>query len=169
MSSRASKTISQKISEFIGRTKPESIPPQARELAKLHLLDGLATMVGGVKEESSRHLRRHFFALKTKPEASVLGTPNRVSAEHAALLNGVQGHVLDYDDAQLATLPSRPSGQQTHPTTPVLAACLALAESRRTAGSALLASYIVGVEVACRLGDAVDPSHYLDGFHPTGT
>jgi 2-methylcitrate dehydratase PrpD len=60
-------------------------------------------------------------------------------------------------------------GQQTHPTTPVLAAALALAESRRASGAALLASYIVGVEVACRLGDAVDPSHYLDGFHPTGT
>jgi 2-methylcitrate dehydratase PrpD len=60
-------------------------------------------------------------------------------------------------------------GQQTHPTTPVLAAALALAESRRCAGSALLTSYIIGVEVACRLGDAVDPNHYLDGFHPTGT
>ena len=73
------------------------------------------------------------------------------------------------DDAQLATLPSRPMGQQTHPTTPVLAAALALAESRRATGAALLNSYIVGLEVACRLGDAVDPSHYLDGFHPTGT
>jgi len=27
----------------------------------------------------------------------------------------------------------------------------------------------VGVEVACRLGDAIDPTHYLNGFHPTGT
>jgi len=60
-------------------------------------------------------------------------------------------------------------GQQTHPTSPVLAAALALAESRRLSGAALLTSYIVGVEVACRIGDAVDPSHYLNGFHPTGT
>ena len=28
---------------------------------------------------------------------------------------------------------------------------------------------MAGVEVACRLGDAVDPHHYMDGFHPTGT
>ena len=35
-------------------------------------------------------------------------------------------------------------------------------------GAELLTAYIVGIEVACRLGDAVDPSHYLDGFHPTG-
>jgi 2-methylcitrate dehydratase PrpD len=76
---------------------------------------------------------------------------------------------LDYDDAQLASSPSRPTGQQTHPTTPVLAAVLALAESRGDPGKALLASYAVGIEVACRLGDAVHPGHYLNGFHPTGT
>jgi 2-methylcitrate dehydratase PrpD len=114
-------------------------------------------------------LRRRFRREKLTGEATVLGALTKFSAERAALINGVQGHVLDYDDAQLATLPSRPMGQQTHPTTPVLAAALALAESRRATGAALLISYIVGLEVACRLGDAVAPSHYLDGFHPTGT
>lgn len=157
------------MSEFIARTKIKNIPHEVREVAKLHLLDGLATMIAGVKEESSRLLHRHFFGQGTTAEATVLGTPGKFSATHAALINGVQGHVLDYDDAQLASLPSRPMGQQTHPTTPVLAATLALAESRRASGSGLLASYIVGVEAACRLGDAVHPAHYLDGFHPTGT
>lgn len=139
-----------------------------REKAKLHLLDGLATMLGGAGEESSRILRRRFRVRKMAGEATVLGSYGKFSAEHAALINGVQGHALDYDDAQLATLASRPMGQQTHPTTPVLAAALALA-GRRTSGATLLTSYIIGVEVACRLGDAVDPCHYLDGFHPTGT
>lgn len=140
-----------------------------RDLAKLHLLDGLATMLGGANEPSSQLLRRRFGSPKITGGATVVGWPDRFSAEHAALINGTQGHVLDYDDAQLATLPSRPLGQQTHPTAPVLAAALALAETRRKGGAALLTSYIAGVEVACRLGDAVDPSHYLDGFHPTGT
>jgi len=44
-----------------------------------------------------------------------------------------------------------------------------MAEKTSCSGRELLAAYIVGVEVACRLGDVVDPSHYLDGFHPTGT
>lgn len=126
-------------------------------------------MLGGANEESSRILRRRFRPQKKTGGATALGSKTKFSTEYAALINGVQGHVLDYDDAQLTTLPSRPMGQQTHPTAPVLAAALALAETRRAGGSALLASYIVGVEVACRLGDAVDPSHYLDGFHPTGT
>ena len=168
-SSLSAKTAAENISEFIARTNLRTIPGSVREQANLHLLDGLATMLGGAKEESSRILRRHIFAPMTSARATVLGAPERFCAEQAALINGVQGHVLDYDDAQLATLPSRPAGQQTHPTTPVFAAVLALAESRRRSGAALLASYIVGVEVACRLGDAVDPSHYLDGLHPTGT
>ena len=140
-----------------------------RNAAKLHLLDGLATMLGGSGEPSSRLLRRRFRPQKNSGGATVPGCREKFSAEHAALINGTQGHVLDYDDAQLATLPSRPPGQQTHPTTPVLAAAMALAETRRKNGAAFLTSYIAGLEVASRLGDAVDPSHYLDGFHPTGT
>lgn len=169
VANRPGRTLTNNVSEFIARTKADKIPDEVREIAKLHLLDGLATMLGGADEASSRFLRRHFFPRRMTAGATVLGTSIKFSAERAALINGVQGHVLDYDDTQLATLPSRPMGQQTHPTTPVLAAALALAESRRCPGSALLASYVVGVEVACRLGDAVDPSHYLDGFHPTGT
>ena len=93
----------------------------------------------------------------------------KVNAQYAALANGIRGHVLDYDDAQLATLRSRPYGQLTHPTTPVLAAALALVEKINATGLELLAAYIVGVEVACRLADAIHPDHYLHGFHPTGT
>ncbi len=167
--SQPGRTVSQRISDFIIRTEPKYIPAEVRETAKLHLLDGLATMLAGSKEESAQLLCHHYSVLGRKPEASVLGTKIRLATQDAALINGVQGHVLDYDDAQMTTLRSRPMGQQTHPTSPILAAVLALAESQRANGSALLASYIVGVEVACRLGDAIGPSHYLDGFHPTGT
>jgi 2-methylcitrate dehydratase PrpD len=166
---KSEKTVSRKISDFIARTTPKDIPVDVRDIGKLHLLDGLATMLGGSKEQSSRILCRHYSRLGSKAEAAVVGTNLRIATEHAALVNGMQAHVLDYDDAQMTTLASRPLGQQTHPTSPVLAAVLALAQSRRATGAQLLASYIVGVEVACRLGDAIDPSHYLDGFHPTGT
>jgi 2-methylcitrate dehydratase PrpD len=163
------KSVAEEIAEFAAGLAPESIPLRVREQAELHLLDGLATMVGGAGEESSRLLCRHFLARKSPPEATVVGTEAKLSCEHAALVNGVQAHVLDYDDAQLTSDPSLPMGQQTHPTSPVLSAALALAETRRASGTELLTAYIAGVDVACRLGDAIDPSHYLAGLHPTGT
>ena len=157
------------IAEFISRIAIADVPIRVRETAKLHLIDGLATMIAGSDDRASRAVRTYIRALDGKGEATVIGTEKKFAAQQAALANGVQGHVLDYDDTQLATLSSRPFGQQTHPTTPVLASALALAEKTRCTGAHFLTAYIAGVEVACRLGDAVSPSHYLDGFHPTGT
>ena len=163
------KIVTTGIAKFISRVAIGDVPIKVRETAKLHLIDGLATMIAGSDDGASRVIRNYVRTLEGKGEATVIGTATKVAAQQAALANGVQGHVLDYDDTQLATLSSRPFGQQTHPTTPVLASALALAERTRCAGAHFLTAYIVGVEVACRLGDAVSPSHYLDGFHPTGT
>jgi 2-methylcitrate dehydratase PrpD len=168
-SSRVHATTAAKICNFVAQTATKNIPSSVRQTAKVHLLDGVAVMLAGATESSSNLLRRHFFNPKAHGEATVFGTRIRYSAQHAAFLNGFQGHVLDYDDSQLTTLASRPTGQQVHPTVPVLAAAVAVAESRRLSMTALIDAYIVGVEVACRLGDAVDPSHYLAGLHPTGT
>ena len=161
--------LSNLIGRFLERVRARGVPLGVRETAKEHLLDGFATMLGGVPEEASRRIRAHVATLGGRSESRIVGTALKVPCQMAALANGVQGHVLDYDDAQLTTAPGRPFGQQTHPTTPVLAAALALAEKIRASGPELLAAYVVGVEVACRLGDAVEPNHYMDGFHPTGT
>jgi 2-methylcitrate dehydratase PrpD len=163
------KSVTARIAEFISGVAIADVPIKVRETAKLHLIDGLATMIAGSDDGASRAIRNYIRALDGKGDATVIGTATKFAAQQAALANGVQGHVLDYDDTQLATLSSRPFGQQTHPTTPVLASALALAEKTHCTGAHFLTAYIAGVEVACRLGDGVSPSHYLDGFHPTGT
>src|SRR5262245_28324552 len=121
--------LSRKISSWIAQVAPRDIPPAVQETAKEHLLDGFATMLAGAKDLASRHIDRHLKTLRSKPQSTVIGTGKKFAAQHAALANGIRGHVLDYDDAQLSSLPSRPFGQLTHPTTPVLAATLALAEA----------------------------------------
>jgi 2-methylcitrate dehydratase PrpD len=50
---QSSKTVSHDISDFIARATLRNISPEVRETAKLHLLDGLATMLGGANEKSS--------------------------------------------------------------------------------------------------------------------
>jgi 2-methylcitrate dehydratase PrpD len=56
-----------------------------------------------------------------------------------------------------------------HPSGPVAAALLALAEFRPMNGAEFLHAFILGVEVECRIGNAVYPSHYDVGWHITGT
>jgi 2-methylcitrate dehydratase PrpD len=126
-------------------------------------------MIAGAREDAAVHVRRYVTELAGPREATIAATSVKTAARYAALANGVQGHVLDYDDTQLATSAKIPFGQLTHPTSPILAAALAVGEKYSSRGKDLLAAYIVGVEVACRLADAIDPRHYLDGFQPTGT
>src|SRR3546814_4719575 len=55
------------------------------------------------------------------------------------------------------------------PAGPVASALLALAEIRPLSGRDLLTALIVGIEVECRIGNAVYPDHYDRGWHITGT
>jgi 2-methylcitrate dehydratase PrpD len=161
--------VTDTIATFIARRRFDDIPTSVIEAAKEHLLDGVATIIAGANDPASIAVRRYLAGFSSPREATILATHVKSAARYAALANGVQGHVLDYDDTQLATSPNAPFGQLTHPTTPVLAAGLAVAERLSSSGRDLLTAYILGVEIACRLADAIDPQHYLDGFHPTGT
>src|ERR1051325_9999113 len=102
-------------------------------------------------------------------EATIVGARCAAPAAKAALVNGVSGHAMDYDDTQLSTSRESVYGLLTHPTTPVLAAVLAAGERENISGKEMLLAYILGVEVECRVADAIDPRHYQSGFHSTAT
>jgi 2-methylcitrate dehydratase PrpD len=51
----------------------------------------------------------------------------------------------------------------------VLPAALAVAEQKPVSGQELMTAYHVGVEVECKIAEAISPRHYEDGFHSTGT
>jgi 2-methylcitrate dehydratase PrpD len=93
----------------------------------------------------------------------------RAPARFAAFLNGLAIHADDFDDTQLAVAADRVYGLLTHPTAPVLPAVLALGERDDRTGADVLISYLVGVEVETKISEAIDPRHYNDGFHSTGT
>src|SRR4051794_30443772 len=82
---------------FISQSHIADIPAAVRQIAKLHIVDGLATMVAGVDDSASRTIRKYVTTLGSRGGSTVIGTASKFKAQHAALVNGVQGHVLDYD------------------------------------------------------------------------
>ena len=93
---------------------------------------------------------------------TVFGLNRRYGAAAAALLNGTFGHSLDFDDTH--------ADSSLHPSAPVVPAALAAAELTGASGADFLAAVVIGFEVCCRLGMALDPTeHYARGFHPTAT
>ncbi|MBP2157274.1 MmgE/PrpD family protein [Erwinia rhapontici] len=88
--------------------------------------------------------------------------PAEHSVENLALQLGYMSHSLDFDDYH--------ANFRGHPTTVVLSTLLALSKERGTVSAdGFLDAYIVGVELAGRLGKAIGTRHYSAGFHSTAT
>jgi 2-methylcitrate dehydratase PrpD len=94
-------------------------------------------------------------------ESRVVGRTSRVDAHFAALANGFAGHVDDYDDTHLATV--------IHPAAAIAATLLALAPAVAPRGDDAMRAFVLGCEVQLRVGVAISPEHYDDGWHITGT
>ena len=161
--------VTQEIAGFVARARLRDVPPQVIDLARGFILDGLGVALAGSTDRCSQIVQQHIREAGGRRESSVFGTALSATAPDAALANGVAGHAMDFDDTQLSTSKQAVYGLLTHPTTPVLAAALAIAEKERIGGRELLLSYILGVEVECRVADAIDPRHYQSGFHSTAT
>ncbi len=98
----------------------------------------------------------------TYGEATLLGVPVTAGIADAAMLNGIAGHALDYDDTSVSAF----SG---HPSAPLWPALLALAELRDLPGAEVLRAFCVAVRTGSRLGAWCNPSHYAAGWHATAT
>ncbi len=99
--------------------------------------------------------------LAPAPQASLLGRAEKVDISNAALINGISSHTFDFDDTHLKTI--------IHPAGPVAPAALALAEHIGSSGRELIDALVIGIEVSCRVGNAIYPDHYLRGWHITGS
>jgi 2-methylcitrate dehydratase PrpD len=158
------------VAQFVVDTTLAQVPEDVLELGKKSILDGLGLALAGSVAESGTLVLKYLQNLGLEQTGTrVLGSGMRVPARFAAFANGVSIHADDFDDTQLAAAKDRVYGLLVHPTAPVLPAVLAIAELKGTSGRELMLAYHVGVEVECKVAEAISPRHYQDGFHSTGT
>lgn len=136
-------------------------PLATRRQAARCLREHVVCTLDGAGRESARRLRAGLAPLWADGPATVAGSARGAAPEQAALLNGAYGHAGELDDTHRATM--------SHPGDAVVAAALAVAEARGRGGAELLDALVVGYDVALRIGEAVMPSHYHRGWHPSGT
>jgi 2-methylcitrate dehydratase PrpD len=167
----ASPSLTTEAAAFVSTLTFAALPPEVLRLARRCVLDGVAVSLAGSDHEALAVVRRHLRRVGGNGHARLLGdAATRVPVHLAALWHGVAGHVLDWDDTQLSEGPGRVYGQLTHPTVPALAACLATSDYvGGVDGATFLTAFVAAFEVECKLAEAIDPSHYLGGFHTSGT
>jgi 2-methylcitrate dehydratase PrpD len=162
--------VTRRFAEFVAHTGYAGIPRDVIELGRKSILDGLGLAIVGSVAKTGLLSREYIRSLGlSRTDATVIGTSLKAPVRFAAFTNGVGIHADDYDDTQLAVAEDRVYGLLTHPTAPCLSAALAVAEARGTTGRDLTLAYHLGVEVECKIAEAIAPRHYEDGFHSTGT
>lgn len=121
----------------------------------------LGCAIGAAQHEAAQAAVQAVQMLQPAAQASVLGRTEQVDMASAALINGITSHTFDFDDTHLKTI--------IHPAGPVASAVLALAEHRGLSGREVLDALVLGIDVACRVGNTMYPDHYDRGWHITGS
>jgi 2-methylcitrate dehydratase PrpD len=153
--------VTRTLARYVIESRYADIPQKVRHEAARALLNWVGCAVGGSRHETVERALAALAGFSGPPQATVLGRGERLDIMQAALMNGITSHTFDCDDTHLKTV--------IHPSGPVASAILALAERQPVRGEDFLHAFVLGVEVECRIGNAVYPDHYDVGWHITGT
>jgi 2-methylcitrate dehydratase PrpD len=124
------------------------------------MLDWFAALLPGCSRAPATLLAAALAPERGPGKAVCYVDGSRGPLRQAALINGTASHTVEFDDI------FRDAGY--HPACPTIPAALAAAQSAGVSMQDLLRAIIAGYEVGCRIGLAVQPSHYRY-WHTTGT
>jgi 2-methylcitrate dehydratase PrpD len=152
-------TTAPTMSNELARLREREVSAEVQAKAKGLLLDSVGNMLAAVDQQSARVMVAALTDLGGPPEASIIGSGERVSAPNAAIANGAMLHALDFDDTHLPS--------QVHVSSSVIPAALAAAERRGSSGRQVLAAIAYGTEASVRVGMAAPGLFNDNGFHAT--
>lgn len=153
--------VTRRLASYVVAATYDELPAAVRKEAQRTLVNWMGCAVGGSRHETLDAALAALAPFCGPPQAAVLGRRERIDILNASLMNGMSSHVFDFDDTHLKTV--------IHPAGPVVPAILALSEYRPVSGREFLNAMVLGIEVECRIGNAVYPAHYDRGWHITGT
>lgn len=153
--------VTSELAHYLVDAAPAALPEPVRREAARAILHLVGCAIGGCRHETVETALGALAEFAGKPQAGLLGRSERLDVLNAALIDGIASHVLDFDDTHATCY--------VHPSGPVACALLPLAEHVRVSGADFVNAFVLGVEVECRIANAVIPAHYDIGWHLTGT
>jgi 2-methylcitrate dehydratase PrpD len=148
--------ITDALTSFISNSPTTFISEETRQLARLHILDTLASIVACRDLEPSTLARNYALSLsggwgQTNTSATILGTHERASIVDAVFASAMAGHGAEINDF----IPSA----YVQPGPAIVSVAFAIAESRRLSGEEVLRAVVTGYELAGRIPKAIGNSN----------
>jgi 2-methylcitrate dehydratase PrpD len=145
---RVEKTSTGRLAALAIETPAEAIPPDACDTACDLVLDAVGVAHAGWQAPGVEQTLDLVRESGGSGVATVLAHGDWLPMPQAAFANGVLIHALDYDDLYMPA--------SLHLTSCVLPAAMAAAQASGSTGREFLAALVLGIEVAARLGTALE-------------
>ncbi len=151
------------MAEFVAGLTYDDIPADVRQRIKLLMLDSLGCGLYGVDLEWTRIVRETMQAIDTTTDGCRLwGTDKKLSAPHAALINGTMVQGFELDDVHRRGV--------MHVGAVVLPALIAVTEMKGGLdGKDFLTAAVAGYEIGPRVGICMGQEHIGQGWHSGAT
>ena len=159
----ASVALTRELAAYVARARFSDLPEPIRLEAARAFTNWIGCVLGGCREPAVAIAASTVAEAGGRAQASVIGHTLRSDVASAAFVNCISSSVQAFDDAHLGTV--------THPSGPAGAALFALSERHTTDGETFLNAFALGIELQCRLSNALvlppstfDPGLYVTGF-----
>ena len=154
--------ITRTLARYARASQFDALPAAVRHEGARAFVNWIGCAAGGSMEEDVQLMLKLLSEFNGAKEATVVGRSERLDALNATLINSMSSAALAFNDTHNATV--------AHPTSPVAAALLALAERLPLTGKELLHALILGIEIQCRVGNilCVPPAECQVGLSMQG-
>ncbi|MET0183709.1 MAG: MmgE/PrpD family protein [Caulobacterales bacterium] len=149
-----------RLAEYAADWRDRPLSAEIEHHARRALLDWFGVLLAGARLPPATSLAAALTDERGSGRAICYVDNAPSPLRRAALINAAASHIVEFDDI------FRDAGH--HPGSPTIAAALAAAQSSGADMQTLLRAIVAGYEVGCRVGVAVQPSHYKY-WHTTGT
>jgi 2-methylcitrate dehydratase PrpD len=137
--------ITRELARYVHSSRFDALPPAVRREGVRAFVNWVGCAAGGSREANVAHVLAILDEFNGARDVSVVGHTGKLDMLNAAFINAMSSAAVAFNDTHFATV--------AHPTSPVAAALLALAERQPLSGTAFLHALILGIEVQCRIGN----------------
>lgn len=147
------------LADFILNIRYENIPDVVVQRAKELMLDSFGTAIAASNEECVLNAFKTFKNLSTEKNTPVWINEQKLDPIYAAMLNGIASHALDFDDTHTEAI--------LHASAILAPLCLSYGFYINKEAQKIIKAFIVGWEIAARVGIASKGTFHKRGFHTT--
>jgi len=136
--------ITRMLAQYAASSRFEDLPGPVRHEGARAFVNFVGCAAGGAREEVVERTLSVLAEFDGGAQATLVGRPERIDMLNAAMINSLASAALSFNDTHYQTV--------AHPSSPVGAAALAVAERRPVTGAELIHAVVLGIELQCRVG-----------------